>query len=51
MCPFLSNVAYMPLCDLFVGNFVLVWLVDLNVYLVWVGRVESDVVRYEKNEN
>jgi hypothetical protein len=31
MRPFLSTVAYMSFHDLFVGNFVLMWLLDLIV--------------------
>jgi hypothetical protein len=48
---FFSIVAYMPFRDLFVGNFVLVWPIYLKVYPVWMGRVESDVVRDQENEN
>jgi hypothetical protein len=48
---FLNIVAYMPFYDLFVGSFVLVRLIDPRIYLVWMGRVESDVVRNQKNEN
>jgi len=48
---FLNIVAYMPFYDLFVGSFVLVRLIDPRIYLVWMGRVESDVVRNKKNEN
>jgi hypothetical protein len=45
---FLNIVAYMPFYDLFVGSFVLVRLIDPRIYLVWMGRVESDVVRNKK---
>ncbi len=41
----------MPFRDLFVGNCVLVWHVDPIVYLVWMGKVKSDVVRDQENEN
>jgi hypothetical protein len=51
MCPSSKIVAYMPFHDLFVGNFVLVWPIDPTVYLVWMGRAESDVVKDQKNEN
>jgi len=51
MCPFFSTIVYMLLCDLFVGNFVLVRPIDFKVYLVWMGRVEIDVVKDLKNEN
>jgi hypothetical protein len=48
---FLNIVAYTPFCDLFVDNFVLVWPIDPIIYLVWMGKVESDVVRNQENEN
>jgi hypothetical protein len=51
MCPSLRTIAYMPFRDLFVGNCVLVWHVDPIVYLVWMGKVKSDVVRDQENEN
>ncbi len=41
---------YTPFCDLFVGNFVFVRLVDPIVYLMWMGRVENDVVIDQENE-
>ncbi len=50
MCPSLRTIAYMPFGDLFVGNCVLVWHVDPIVYLVWMGKVKSDVVRDQENE-
>jgi hypothetical protein len=46
MCPSLNTIAYTPFHDLFVGNFVLVQPVVPKVYLVWMGRVKSDVVRH-----
>jgi hypothetical protein len=49
MCPSLSTIAYMSF--LFVGNFVFVQPLDLTVYPMWMGRVESDVARDKKNEN
>ncbi len=51
MRPFLNTIVYTLFCDLFVGNFVLVQPTYLIIYLVWMGRVENDVVRNEKNEN
>jgi hypothetical protein len=51
MCPSLNIVAYTPFYDLFVGNFVLMRHVDPKVYLVWMGRAKSDVVRDYENEN
>jgi hypothetical protein len=51
MCPFFSTVAYTPFCDLFVGNFVLVQLIDLKVYPMWMGRAKNDVVKDQENEN
>jgi hypothetical protein len=48
MRPFLSITAYMPFYDLFVGNFVFVQPTNLKVYLVWMGRAKSDVVRRSK---
>jgi hypothetical protein len=47
MRPFLNIVVYTP----FVGNFVFVRLVDLKVYIVWMGRAENDVIRDQENEN
>jgi hypothetical protein len=51
MRPSLSIITYTPLCDLFVGNFVLLWLANLIIYTMWMGRAESDVVRDQENEN
>jgi hypothetical protein len=51
MCPSLSTIAYMPFCDLFVGNFVLMRPINPIVYHVWMGRAKSDVVRDQDNEN
>ncbi len=51
MRPSLNIIAYKFFCDLFVGNFVFVWLVDLKIYPVWMGRAESDVVKDQENEN
>jgi hypothetical protein len=51
MRPSLSTIAYTPFCDLFVGSFVLVEPSNPIVYLVWMGRVKSDVVTYQENEN
>jgi hypothetical protein len=41
----------MPFHDLFASNFVLVRLSNLTVYLVWMGRAESDVIKDQENEN
>jgi hypothetical protein len=51
MCPSLNIIAYKYFCDLFVGNFVLVWLVDPTIYLVWTGRAKNDVVKDQENKN
>jgi hypothetical protein len=51
MCPSLNIIAYKFFCDLFVGNFVLVWFVDPTIYLVWIGRAKNDVVKDQKNKN
>ncbi len=47
----LNTIAYMPFCDLSVGNFVFVWPTNPTIYLVWMGMAESDVVRDQNNEN
>jgi hypothetical protein len=41
----------MPFCALFANNFILVQLSDPMVYLVWMGKAKSDVVKDEDNEN
>jgi len=51
MCLSLNIITYTPFCDLFIGNFVLVQHLDLTIYLVWMERAKSDVVRDQKNEN
>ncbi len=51
ICPSLNTVAYLLFCDLFVGNFVLVRFTDPTIYLVWMERAKSDVVRNQENEN
>jgi hypothetical protein len=51
MHPSLSITAYMPFCDLFVGNFVLVWPINPIVYHVQMGKVENDVVKHQNNKN
>jgi hypothetical protein len=51
MRPSLNIVAYMSFCDLFIGNFVFVWSIDLKVYPMWMGRAKSDVTGDQKNEN
>ncbi len=51
MHPSLSIIAYTPFRDLFAGNSVLVWPANPIVYLVWMGRAESDVVKDQKNED
>jgi hypothetical protein len=51
MCVSLNTVPYMAFCDLFVGNCVFMWLTYLTIYLMWMGRAESDVVRDQNNEN
>jgi hypothetical protein len=51
MRPSSNTIAYKLLCDLFVGNFVLVWPVNPTIYFVWMGRVESDVVKDQENKN
>jgi len=47
----LNIIAYTPFCDLFVGNFVFVWHTYPTIYLVRMGRAESDVVKDQNNEN
>jgi hypothetical protein len=47
----LSITTYMPFHDLFVIDFVLVWPINPIIYFLWIGRVESDVVKGQKNEN
>ncbi len=51
MHPSLSTATYTPFRDLFVSNFVFVQPLNLIIYLVWMGRAKSDVVRDPKNEN
>jgi hypothetical protein len=51
MRPSLNIVAYTPFHDLLVSNCVLVWPTDPIIYLVWMGMVESYVVRDQNNEN
>jgi hypothetical protein len=51
MHPSLNTIAYTPFHDLFVGNFVLMQPVDPIVYLVWMGKAKSDVVKDQENEN
>jgi hypothetical protein len=41
----------MPFHDLFAGNFVLVRPVDCIIYVVEMGRSNSDVLRDQENEN
>jgi len=41
----------MPFHDLFASNFVLVQPSNLIVYLVWMGRVESDVIKDQEDED
>ncbi len=47
----LNIITYMPFCALFASNFVFVQLLDPIVYLVWMGKVESHVVKDQENEN
>jgi hypothetical protein len=51
MCPSLNTIAYTPFRDLFASNFVFVRPTNPTIYHVWMGRVESDVVRDQENEN
>jgi hypothetical protein len=51
MQPSLNIITYMIFRDLFTSNFVLMQPSNSIVYLVWMGRAESDVVRYQENEN
>jgi hypothetical protein len=51
MCPSLNIAAYTPFHDLFVSNFVLVQPANLVNYFVWMGKVESDVVKDQESEN
>ncbi len=50
MHPSLNIIAYMIFRDLFSSNFVLMQPSNSIVYLVWMGRAESDVI-YQENEN
>ncbi len=45
MHPSLNTIVYMHFHDLFVSNFVLVWPI---VYLIWMGRVKSEVVKDQR---
>jgi threonine/homoserine/homoserine lactone efflux protein len=51
MQPFLIIAAYTSLQDLGLGNFVLVRLANPKLYLVWMGKVESKVVKDEHCKN
>ncbi len=51
MHPSLNTTTYTLFRDLFVGSFVLVRPSNPTIYLVWMGRAKSDVVRDKKNEN
>jgi hypothetical protein len=51
MRPSLNILAYTPFCELFAGNFVLIWPTNLIVYPMWMGRAKSDVIKDQKNEN
>jgi hypothetical protein len=51
MRPSLNVVAYTHFSDLFASNFVLVRHSNLIVYHAWMGRVKTDVVRDQENEN
>jgi hypothetical protein len=42
--------AYTPFRDLNVGDFVLVRLHNLDLVLVWMGKMEGDVVKDEESE-
>ncbi len=48
MRPSLNTIAYTFFCDLFVGNFVLMWLSNP---IILMGKGENDVVRNQDNEN
>jgi hypothetical protein len=51
MCPSLNIVPYTPFHDLLNGNFVIVQHLNLTIYLVWMERAKSDVVKDQDNEN
>jgi len=43
-------IAYMLFKDLNVGDFVFVRPHDLNLVLLWMGRIESDVIKDDESE-
>jgi hypothetical protein len=43
----LKIVDYTPFRNLGIGGFVLMRLTNLELYLVWMGRGESEVVKHE----
>jgi hypothetical protein len=43
----LKITTYIPFRDLGLGDFVLMKLGDLELYPMWIGRVESEVVKDE----
>ncbi len=51
MKPIMKMAPYTPFINLHNGDFVLAWPSDLEVYLVWLGRTNSDVVKDEGNEH
>jgi hypothetical protein len=51
MQPSLKTIVDTPFWDSSLGDFVLVKPRDLELYRVWIGRVESEVVKDEQFEN
>jgi hypothetical protein len=48
---FLSIVAYTPFRDLHEGDFFLTCPFELEMYLVWMGKTHSDVVKDVNDEH
>ncbi len=48
--PLWKHLLYTPFWDLGLGNFIMVKFENLELYLVWMGRVESEVVKVEHSK-
>ncbi len=51
MRPFLKTTVDIPFWDSSLGDYVLVKFIDLELYHVWMGKVENEVVKDEQVEN
>jgi hypothetical protein len=51
MKPTFKMTLYTPFRDLHNGDIILAWPLDLEVYLVWLGRTNNDVVKDEGNKH